>query len=257
MTAVKGSCGESRGPRPDQLPIGILSGVRPNRLIMLAAAVVAAAAIVAVVIVVAGGGSDSSSTPTTTEAAAPARSSLAGIRQHGTTLGRADAPVTLVVYEDPQCPYCAQWSLDTLPSVVDSYVRTGRVNLEYRGINILGSDSEKALRAIAATAAQNRLWNMVEALYRRQGAENSGWVTDGVLRAAAVAAGVDADRMFAARKSAAVTRALTHAGVEANVNGVQGTPTFVVVRPPGRPQQLQLTSLDPAPFSAALAAALQ
>jgi protein-disulfide isomerase len=224
---------------------------------MLATAVVAAAAIVAVVVIVAGGGSDSPSTPTTTESAAPARSSLAGIPQHGTTLGPAAAPATVVVYEDPQCPYCAQWSLDTLPSVVDSYVRTGRVKLEYRGINILGSDSEKALRAIAATAAQNRLWNMVEALYRRQGAENSGWVTDGVLREAAVSAGVDADRMFAARKSAAVTRALTRAGIEANVNGVQGTPTFLVVRPPARPQQLQLTSLDPGPFSAALAAALQ
>jgi protein-disulfide isomerase len=193
----------------------------------------------------------------TTRAAAPGRPALAGVPQQGTRLGKASAPVTLVVYEDPQCPYCAQWSLDTFPSVVRSYVRTGRVKLEYRGINILGSDSEKALRAIAATAAQNRLWNMVEALYRRQGAENSGWVTDDVLREAAVAAGVDADRMVAARNSSSVTRALTHAGIEANVNGVQGTPTFVVVRPPARPQQLQLTSLDPAPFSAALAAALQ
>jgi protein-disulfide isomerase len=231
--------------------------VKRERLILLVAAAAAAAAIVAVVVIVAAGGSDSASTTTTTRAAPSTTSAFAGVPQRGTTLGRADAPVTVVVYEDPQCPYCAQWSLDTLPSVVRSYVRTGRVKLEYRGINILGSDSEKALRAIAATAAQNRLWNMVEALYRRQGAENSGWVTDDVLREAAVAAGVDADRMFAARDSAAVRRALTHAGIEANVNGVQGTPTFVVVRPPGRPQQLQLTSLDPAPFSAALAAALQ
>lgn len=235
--------------------MGILSGVQRNRLLLLAAAIVAAAAIVTVLVVVAGG-SDSSS-ETTTRAAAPSRPVLAGIPQKGTTLGKADAPVTLVVYEDPQCPYCAQWALDTFPTVVRSYVRTGRVKLEYRGINILGPDSEKALRAIAATAAQNRLWNMVEALYRRQGAENSGWVTDAVLREAAVAAGVDADRMVAARTSPTVTRALTRAGIEANVNGVQGTPTFVVVHPPARPQQLQLTSLEPAPFSAALAAALQ
>lgn len=237
--------------------MGILYGVHRNRLLLLAGAVAVAAAIVAVLVVVAGGGSDSSSQSTTTRAAAPARSTLAGIPQKGTTLGKADAPVTLVVYEDPQCPYCAQWALGTFPSVVSTFVRTGRVKLEYRGINILGPDSEKGLRAIVATAAQNRLWNMVEALYRRQGAENSGWVTDDVLREAAVAAGVDADRMFAARGSAAVTRELTHAGIEANANGVQGTPTFVVVRPPAQPQQLQLTSLEPAPFSAALAAALQ
>jgi protein-disulfide isomerase len=236
--------------------MGMLCGVQRNRLLLLAGAAAAAAAIVAVLVVVAGGGSGASP-ETTTRAAAPARPVLAGIPQNGTTLGKADAPVTLVVYEDPQCPYCAQWALGTFPSVVSSYVRTGRVKLEYRGIDILGPDSEKALRAIAATAAQNRLWNMVEALYRRQGAENSGWVTDGVLREAAVAAGVDADKMFAARSSAAVTRALTHAAVEANVNKVQGTPTFVVVHPPALPQQLQLQSLEPAPFSAALAAALQ
>jgi len=237
--------------------MGILSGVQRNRLLLLGAAVVAAAAIVGVLVVVATGGSDSASSSPTTTRSAPVKAVLAGIRQSGTTLGSPDAPVTLVVYEDPQCPYCAQWALGTFPTVVRDYVRTGRVKLEYRGINILGPDSEKALRAIAATAAQNRLWNMVEALYRRQGAENSGWVTDGVLREAAVAAGVNADRMFAARGSAAVTRALTHAGVEANANGVQGTPTFVIVRPPAQPLQLQLTSLEPAPFTAALAAALQ
>jgi protein-disulfide isomerase len=249
---VSGGSGDPGLP----LPIGILCGVQRNRLLLLATAVAVAAAIVAVLVVVAGGGSDSSS-ETTTRAAAPSRPVLAGIPQHGTTLGKADAPVTVVVYEDPQCPYCAQWTLGTFPSVVRGYVRTGRVKLEYRGINILGQDSEKALRAIAATAAQNRLWNMVDAVYRRQGAENSGWVTDEVLREAAVAAGVDADRMLAARDSAAVTRALTHAGIEANANRVQGTPTFVVVRPPAQPKQLQLTSLEPAPFSAALAAALQ
>ena len=220
-------------------------------------AVLVAAAIVAVLVVVGGGGSDSSPAPTTTRSPARAGSALRGVPQHGTTLGRADAPVTLVVYEDPQCPYCAQWSLGTLPTVVRSYVKPGRVKLEYRGIDILGPDSMKALRAIAATATQNRLWNMVDQLYRRQGAENTGWVTDDVLREAATAAGVDVDRMFAARNSPAVTRALTRAGIEANVNRVAGTPTFIVVRPPAQPRHLQLTSLEPAPFTAALAAALQ
>src|SRR5215208_4457601 len=154
--------------------MGILSGMHRNRLLLLGAAIVLAAAVVGVLVVVATGGSDSPSAPTTTRSA-PTASPLAGIRQNGTTLGSADAPVTLVVYEDPQCPYCAQWALGTFPTVVRDFVKTGRVKLEYRGIDILGPDSLKALRAIAATAEQNRLWNMVEALYRLQGAENTGW----------------------------------------------------------------------------------
>jgi predicted DsbA family dithiol-disulfide isomerase len=114
----------------------------------------------------------------------------------------------------------------------------------------------KALRAIAAAGRQNRLWNLVEVLYARQGPENTGWVTAGVLRRAALAAGVDAHAMTLAAQTRSVTRELTSTGLEAQRNGVQGTPTFVVQRPPAVPQQLQLTSLEPAPFTAALAAVL-
>src|SRR5699024_3442852 len=33
--------------------------------------------------------------------------------------GPADAPVRLVVFSDYQCPYCAAWSQDTLPQMLD------------------------------------------------------------------------------------------------------------------------------------------
>ena len=36
-----------------------------------------------------------------------------------------------------------------------------------------------------AAGQQNKLWNMAEALYERQGAENSGWITHAVIRSAA------------------------------------------------------------------------
>jgi protein-disulfide isomerase len=75
---------------------------------------------------------------------------LKGIPQHGTTLGAPNAPVTLVEYADLQCPYCAQWALGTFPSLVQDYVRTGKLRIEFRGLEFIGADSDAALRATLA-----------------------------------------------------------------------------------------------------------
>jgi protein-disulfide isomerase len=171
-------------------------------------------------------------------------------------LGRAGAPATLIVFEDPQCPFCREFSLGTLPRVVARFVRTGRLGLAYRGIEIIGPDSELALRAIYAAGKQNRLWNMAEALYRRQGAENSGWITKGVIREAAIAAGANPGLVLAAAPSA-VTAELRAAALEARAAKVAGTPGFLIERPGGVATGLAVTSLEPRAFSAALAAALQ
>ena len=232
-----------------------------NRLLLLGAALGAAAVVVVVVILVAGTGKNSAAEQTTTTASTQttpaAKNTLAGVPQAGDTLGKASAPVTLAVFEDPQCPFCRQWNVDTLPTVVDTYIKTGRVKLVYRGIDIIGPNSIPGLRAIYAAGEQNKLWSMVEELYRRQGEENSGWITPAVIRSSAVAIGADPDKLVAAAKSPAVTAKLLAAAKEANASAVQGTPTFLVSRPPGLPQQLSLTGLDPATFTAALDAALQ
>ena len=229
-----------------------------NRLLLLAAAAAVAVVAVVVVIVVASSGG-SSSPATTTEAAAGTTEAptavFAGIPQQGDFLGKASAPATLLVFEDPQCPFCRDFNLNVLPSVVSDFVRTGRVRLAFRGIQIIGPNSQVGLRAIYAAGLQNRLWQMAEALYRLQGAENSGWITTGVVREAATSAGAKPAAVVAAM--GAQTPKLASASQEANQLGLRGTPSFYVQRPPGLPQQLQVTSLEPAAFSAALAAALQ
>jgi protein-disulfide isomerase len=237
----------------------MLFGVSRNRLLLLAGAV-GVAALVVVVLIVVGAGSDSKSdnTVSTTLAAAPQEKPfLTGVPQHGDTLGAADAPATLTVYEDPQCPFCRDWALGTLPSVVADYVRPGRVKLVYHGVQIIGPNSQAGLRAIYAAGRQNKLWNLADALYRRQGAENSGWITDAVISEAAASVGANDAKIRAAAPTAAVTAQLYTAARQASIDRVQGTPTFVLQRPPSLPQQLNVTSLDPATFESALAAALQ
>ena len=94
------------------------------------------------------------------------------------------------------------------------FVRTGKVRLVYRGIGIIGPDSQPGLRAIFAAGQQNKLWNLAAALYDVQGAENSGWITDAVIRSAANAAGAKPAAILAAASSKAVTAALARAQLD-------------------------------------------
>jgi protein-disulfide isomerase len=236
----------------------MLFAVNRNRLLLLAAAVAAAAIVVVVLIAVSSGSNSSTTTSSTTTSSASAPiATFAGVPQHADTLGDPNAPATLTVFEDPQCPYCRNWNVDTLPTVVQDYVRTGRVKLVYRGIEIIGANSEKGLRATYAAGKQNKLWNFAEALYRLQGGENSGWITDAVIRKAATAAGADPDAVLAAASSASVTAALRQAAAEAATDKVPGTPAFFLQTPPGLPQQVQVTGLDPATFESELSQALK
>jgi len=241
--------------------------VQRTRLLLVGGVVLVAALVAGLVIAFATGSGSGSGT--TTAAAPPANgqsspstpsgpvSVLAGVPQHGDTLGRDDAPATLYVYEDPQCPYCKEWALGTFPTVVRDYVKTGRLKLVYQGVEIIGPNSQPALRALYAAGKQNKLWNLSEELYERQGEENSGWVTDDVLRSAATAVGVNAARMLADAKAPAITARLKQSEQAFEAAGSPGTPTFVVQRALAVPAQLQLAGLDPASFKAALDPALQ
>jgi protein-disulfide isomerase len=224
----------------------------------IAAAVVA---VVVVIVVVAGGGSSSPST-TTTAVTQPgggteAKSTFEGVPQRGDTLGKASAPVTLTVFEDPQCPFCRQWNIDTLPTVVQNYVRTGRIKIVYRGVVVIGDNSLVGLAAIYAAAEQDKLWQMAEALYERQGGENSGWITVPLVRAAAREIGLNPAKVVAAMRSSAVTSAIRQSVNEAQSLGINSTPTFAIQKQLGTLQQLQVSGLGPADFTPALDQALQ
>ena len=215
--------------------------------------------VVAVVIVVAGSGSSSPQT-TSTEGGPGAPENVAtfaGVPQHGDTLGEPSAPATLTVIEDPQCPFCRQWYIDTLPTVVENYVRTGRIKIVYRGVVVIGANSLVGLAAEYAAAQQNKLWEMTEALYKRQGEENSGWITTAVVRDAAREIGLKPAKIVTALKSASVTSAIRKSIDEAQALGINGTPTFAIQKQLGSLQQLQVSGLEPGDFTASLDQALQ
>src|SRR3954469_4857167 len=227
---------EARRHRVERETAQRAAAARRSRLIRLGAVLGAAAAVVAVLIAVSAshsGSTASSSTaassPAPVSGASATTALFAGVPQHGTTLGRANAPVKVTEFADPQCPFCKESALTQLPSIVKQYVRPGKVSLQFQSLAFIGPDSVRAARVAQAAGSQDRLWNFVDLMYRNQGKENSGYATDAYLRRLAAAVpDLDVNRVFAARDGAAVTAKLRTAETAATKAGVNSTPTFLM-----------------------------
>jgi protein-disulfide isomerase len=217
----------------------------------LVVAFVGAAVIAAALVAASLFGSSTRDDPPTSQpiAAAVERDALfRGVPQDGISLGSPQAPVTLVEYADLQCPYCAQWARDAFPTIVEQYVRAGRVRVVFRGLAFIGPQSDTALRAALAAGEQDRLWDVVHGLFVRQGAENAGWVSDSLLRSFG-GTGLDAQLMLASTHSPWVERQLTDARQAAERVGVQGTPFFQAGRTGGALTPLRVNALDADTFA--------
>ena len=181
--------------------------------------------------------------------AARVASMLKGVPQRGPWLGRRDARLTLVEYVDMQCPYCARFSRDIFPLLVEKYVRTGRVRVLFRGLAFVGPASLTGLRWVVAAGRQNRLWNLLELVYANQGPENGGWLTTARLSALARGvAGLDVAAVRRAAGSDVVTAQIRTAAAAAEAARVPGTPYFQAGRSVASLTPLQLPSWRPADF---------
>jgi protein-disulfide isomerase len=190
--------------------------------------------------------------------AADVQKLLLGIPQQANVLGSQSAPVTLVEYIDLQCPYCQQFETQAMPSLIGSYVRTGKVKIEARPIAFIGPDSQRGRLAAIAAGEQNKLFNFAQILYLNQGTENTGWLSaQMVASAAASIPGLDVSRLLAGSNSdAAKTQAGTY-DQQAAKDSVQATPTILVGKSGGTLRPVALTSpTDSQSVASAISAAL-
>ena len=228
-------------------------------------AVLGAAAVLVVVAIIVSGGSDNSakSRPGAAQKASGAipgqkesAEMLAGIPQKGIYLGNPAAPVRVVEFADLQCPFCREYSLNVLPQLVQAYVRSGKVRMEFRNLSFLGKDSVTAGRAAAGASEQNKLWNFIDVFYYNQGEENSGYVTPAFLAKIYGAAGVNAAQATAFANSAASVKPLQAANTLADQYSVQSTPTILVGKRGGKLTAVEADPTDVNAFKSAIDGAL-
>lgn len=182
---------------------------------------------------------------------------LKGIPQDGNALGEKNAPVTMIEYADYQCPFCRDYALETMPILINDYVRSGKLRLEFEPLTFIGPDSETAARAGVAAGQQNLEWNYTHLFFFNQGEERSGFVTDAFIDKLYGGAGVNATKANAYRKTPSAAVPIAEAEANAQKYGVASTPSFVVGLTGGPYTKLDVEISNPDAFKAAFDALLK
>ena len=229
-------------PKPRKPPPPRSGGRNRNLLIAAGAAAIVVIGLVGASLLLRGG--DSGSGASTTDGTGQVSTLLDGIPQDRALLGSSDAKVTMIQFEDLQCPICRRYQQEVFPGVIDEYVKPGKVKLRFVGLAFLGPDSEKALLHILAAGEQGKLWQFADALYANQGDENSGWVTDDLLKQISGDLGLDYARLTSDAGGPAVLQQANSMAAEAKQRKIPGTPWFYVQVGDSEPYEVQPKSLS-------------
>jgi protein-disulfide isomerase len=143
------------------------------------------------------------------------------VAAEGPAIGDQQAPVTIVLFSDFQCPFCGR-AEDTVKKVLDTY--KGKVRLVFRDYPLpFHERAQKASEAAHCAGDQGKYWQMHDKLFANQQALS---VPD--LKSHAKGLGLDVarfDKCLDSGEKAKLVEASKKAGDEAGVNG---TPAFFI-----------------------------
>lgn len=91
----------------------------------------------------------------------------------GVLVGSEGARRRLVIFEDPQCPYCREFE-DVSGDLLRREIAAGAVAVEYRIRSFLGNESVRAANALAGAAGAGRFDELRRKLFANQPPEHSG-----------------------------------------------------------------------------------
>ena len=143
-------------------------------------------------------------------------------------IGAADAPVTMVVFEDFRCPGCQSFELNVMPGLRRDYVDDGRVRVVYMNLPVLGPASEHVARIGECVFEQSNeaFWEMKTPLYRAQ--TELADQRRALELALTYAPGVDAALVDACMADPASLEAVRADSATASALSLRSTPSVVV-----------------------------
>lgn len=192
-----------------------------------------------------GGDDDSSATPVRT--ATPGRAATTGDfaselqridapkdLARGRALGKADAKVTLAMFEDFTCPHCLEFTAANEGQIIEDYVKTGKVQLEFHFLP-LGQASVIPMAAAYCAGEQGAFWPYQQQLFIAQAAASAktgpalstAFGADQLI-ASAVALGMDGEKLRVCMPADATLQAIEDDARAADAYGFRGTPSFAI-----------------------------
>lgn len=150
------------------------------------------------------------------------------IPQNAPSLGSPNAPVTVVEYEDFQCPFCHQFFDTVFPSLQADYIDTGTVKFIHANFAFLGAESITAAEASLCAQDQNKFWEYRRAVFDNQGEENAGIFTEAKLISLAKSTGLEETKFSECIHAHTYKNLVETQTEQGRSNGVSATPTFFV-----------------------------
>lgn len=140
-------------------------------------------------------------------------------------LGRADAPITIVVFSDYECPYCRKFHDEVLPGLKKEYIEKGIVRLIHKDLPLpFHAQAELAARAARCSESNETYWKIHSQLFSKQ----ECLACLGPTQIALTSKARGKDTLQNCMKSKRVSLAIASNISEAHLNNIRGTPTFII-----------------------------
>ncbi|MBU2697783.1 thioredoxin domain-containing protein [Pimelobacter sp. 30-1] len=164
------------------------------------------------------------------------KAAAAGSSAYGVTIGKKDAPHSIVIYEDFLCPFCRQLESATR-SKLEGLAADGKVFVEYRPFNLLGGEGRTypiraagAFSIVLEKSGPEVAKKFHDLLFEHQPSEQNADAEgpDSDLVKYAVEAGANEADVKAAIEAGEGADWVTKATKEAQDSGVGSTPTVLL-----------------------------
>lgn len=141
--------------------------------------------------------------------------------------GSPSAKLWVIEVSDFQCPYCKEWHDETYQTIVDDYVKTGKVRMAYVNFPLsMHVHAHQAAVAAMCAGAQDKFWPMHDALFASQAAWENENDPAPAFDSLATSVGVDDAKYRACLSSPSIEALIAGDQERARGGGVRATPSF-------------------------------
>ncbi len=141
------------------------------------------------------------------------------------SMGRDDAPVTMVEFTDYQCPFCRRFESQSFADLKKNYIDTGKVRFVSRDLPLeFHPNAPAAALAVRCAGDQHKFWEMHDAIMTDTATDLG---SDAILKYAQKI-NLDMPSFNACINEKRYVAAIQKDTADAGTLGISGTPSFVI-----------------------------